>query len=102
MSSAPNAHHVAAEAFRSLRTSITFMAAGGQPLADDDRVGVILVTSPGPGEGKTTVASNLAVAFAETGRSVVVVNSDFRRPVVSPSWPTSGRRCRLAWPASTA
>ena len=79
----PKAHHVAAEAFRSLRTSITFMAAGGQPLADDDRVGVILVTSPGPGEGKTTVASNLAVAFAETGRSVVVVNSDFRRPVVS-------------------
>lgn len=79
----PNAHHVAAEAFRSLRTSITFMAAGGQPLADDDRVGVILVTSPGPGDGKTTVASNLAVAFAETGRSVVVVNSDFRRPVVS-------------------
>ena len=79
----PKAHHVAAEAFRSLRTSITFMAAGGQPLADDDRVGVILVTSPGPGEGKTTIAANLAVAFAETGRSVVVVNSDFRRPVVS-------------------
>jgi Mrp family chromosome partitioning ATPase len=79
----PKAHHAAAEAFRSLRTSITFMAAGGQPLADDDRVGVILVSSPGPGEGKTTIAANLAVAFAETGRSVVVVNSDFRRPVVS-------------------
>ena len=67
----PEEHNAAAEAFRSLRTSITFMAAGGQPLADDDRVGAILVTSPSPAEGKTTIAVNLAAAFAETGRSVV-------------------------------
>ena len=79
----PEEHNAAAEAFRSLRTSITFMAAGGQPLADDDRVGAILVTSPGPAEGKTTIAVNLAAAFAETGRSVVVVNADFRRPLAS-------------------
>ena len=79
----PEEHHAAAEAFRSLRTSITFMAAGGQPLADDDRVGAMLVTSPGPAEGKTTIAVNLAAAFAETGRSVVVVNADFRRPLAS-------------------
>ena len=79
----PEEHHAAAEAFRSLRTSITFMAAGGQPLADDDRVGAILVTSPGPAEGKTTIAVNLAAAFAETGRSVVIVNADFRRPLAS-------------------
>ena len=59
------------------------MAAGGQPLADDDRVGAILVTSPSPAEGKTTIAVNLAAAFAETGRSVVVVNADFRRPLAS-------------------
>jgi Mrp family chromosome partitioning ATPase len=80
---APDQHSTVAEAFRSLRTSVTFMAAGGQPLADDDRVGAVLVTSPSPAEGKTTVAVNLAAAFAETGRSVVVVNSDFRRPVAS-------------------
>lgn len=79
----PDQHSEVAEAFRSLRTSVTFMAAGGQPLADDDRVGTVLVTSPSPAEGKTTIAVNLAAAFAETGRSVVLVNSDFRRPVAS-------------------
>ncbi len=78
----PDQHHAVAEAFRSLRTSITFMAAGGQPLADDDAVGVVLIASPAPGEGKTTIAANLAAAFAETGRSVVVVNADVRRPAL--------------------
>ncbi|MFV0309490.1 MAG: hypothetical protein ACK5OX_17300 [Desertimonas sp.] len=79
----PDQHTEVAEAFRSLRTSVTFMAAGGQPLADDDRVGTVLVTSPSPAEGKTSVSVNLAAAFAETGRTVVLVNSDFRRPVAS-------------------
>jgi succinoglycan biosynthesis transport protein ExoP len=79
----PEQNHGAAEAFRSLRTSLTFMAAGGQPSAADDRVGVLLVTSPAPSEGKTTTAVNLAAAFAETGRRTVVVNADFRRPIIS-------------------
>ncbi len=79
----PEHHHAVAESFRSLRTSITFMAAGGQPQSDDDRVGVILITSPSPAEGKTTTAVNLAAAFAETGRRVLVVNSDFRRPIAT-------------------
>ncbi|MGA9279581.1 MAG: hypothetical protein WBV89_21725, partial [Ilumatobacter sp.] len=79
----PEQNGAAAEAFRSLRTSLTFMAAGGQPSATDDRVGVMLVTSPSPSEGKTTTAVNLAAAFAETGRRVVVVNADFRRPVIT-------------------
>jgi succinoglycan biosynthesis transport protein ExoP len=52
-----------------LRESIT----GGRPQA-------ILVTSPSPGEGKTTVASNLGMALAETGRTVLLVDGDFRRP----------------------
>ena len=39
-----------------------------------------MVTSPGPAEGKTTTAANLAAILAETGRSVLVVNCDFRRP----------------------
>jgi capsular exopolysaccharide synthesis family protein len=43
---------------------------------------VILVTSPGPGEGKTTIASNLAIALAEIGRRVLVIDADFRRPRV--------------------
>ena len=79
----PDQNSAAAEAFRSLRTSLTFMAAGGQPSADNDRVGVLLVTSPSPSEGKTTTAVNVAAAFAETGRRTVVVNADFRRPIIT-------------------
>jgi Mrp family chromosome partitioning ATPase len=79
----PEQHNPAAEAYRSLRTSLTFMAAGGQPSATDDHVGAILVTSPSPAEGKTTTSVNLASAFAETGRSVIIVNSDFRRPMAT-------------------
>jgi capsular exopolysaccharide synthesis family protein len=52
-----------------LRESVT----GGRPQA-------ILVTSPSPAEGKTTVASNLGMALAETGRNVLLVDGDFRRP----------------------
>jgi Mrp family chromosome partitioning ATPase/capsular polysaccharide biosynthesis protein len=80
---APTEHDPAAEAFRSLRTSITFMATGGRPAGEDPRIGTVLVTSPSPAEGKTTVAVNLAAAFAETGRTVLLVNADFRRPAVS-------------------
>jgi len=79
----PDQHTGIAESFRSLRTSLTFMTSGGQPSGPDDRLGVILITSPGPAEGKTTTAVNLAAAFAETGRRVVIVNADFRRPVAS-------------------
>ena len=99
---APTEHHPAAEAFRSLRTSITFMAAGGHPLADDDRVGAVLVTSPSPAEGKTTIAVNLAAAFAETGRSVVLVNADFRRPCRRRSVTDERPPLPAASPASTA
>jgi capsular exopolysaccharide synthesis family protein len=41
---------------------------------------IILVTSPGPAEGKTTVVQNLGIALAETGRRVLLVDADFRRP----------------------
>jgi capsular exopolysaccharide synthesis family protein len=40
----------------------------------------ILITSPGPAEGKTTVIQNLGIALAETGAKVLLVDADFRRP----------------------
>ena len=61
------------EAYRSLRTSIQFLSL-------DRTVQTILVTSAGPGEGKSTTLANLAVTFAEAGREVIVVDGDLRRP----------------------
>jgi capsular exopolysaccharide synthesis family protein len=63
-----------AESFRLTLTSILLMSRGGhQPK-------IIVVTSPGPGEGKTTVVSNMAVAIAESGRKVLIIDADLRRP----------------------
>lgn len=63
----------AAEAYRTLRAALQFMTI-------DATIDVLQVTSANPGEGKTTTAANLAVAMAMTGRSVVVVDGDLRRP----------------------
>jgi len=65
-----------AEAFRSIRTNITF-ASVDKPLRR------ILVTSATPGDGKTTVVTNLAVTLAQGERKVVLIDSDLRRPQVN-------------------
>jgi capsular exopolysaccharide synthesis family protein len=62
-----------AEAFRALRTSIMLSRAGGGPK-------VILVTSCIPGEGKTTLTTNLAIAFAQHDKKVIIIEADMRRP----------------------
>lgn len=62
-----------AEAFRSLRTSIGFSALT-TPIRS------LIVTSAGPGEGKTFVAANLAVTLAQSGKQVVLVDTDLRKP----------------------
>jgi non-specific protein-tyrosine kinase len=62
-----------AEAFRTLRTGLEF-APGEQPLR------TLLVTSPEDEAGKTTVAANLAAAFAQAGGQVLLVDADVRRP----------------------
>ncbi|HVM55173.1 MAG TPA: polysaccharide biosynthesis tyrosine autokinase [Acidimicrobiales bacterium] len=62
----------AAEAFRSLRTSIQF-------LGSDVPVRSIMITSPSAGEGKSSTAANLAIAFAQSGARVVAVDGDLRR-----------------------
>jgi succinoglycan biosynthesis transport protein ExoP len=63
-----------AEAFRSVLTSILFVGENGS------RPRVLVFTSASPGEGKTTVVSNLAIAIAEIRRKVVIIDADLRRP----------------------
>lgn len=63
------------EAYRSLRTSIDFSAI-------DEKVQVIMLTSAGPGEGKSTTATNLAVTYAQSDRKVLVIDADLRKPTM--------------------
>lgn len=64
-----------AEAYRSLRTSLQYLGVG-------KKIGMLQVTSPTVGEGKSTVVANLAVALAQAGMEVIVVSCDLRRPFV--------------------
>jgi polysaccharide biosynthesis transport protein len=109
----------AADAYRRLRARLTEVA-GRLELTS------IMVVSPGPGEGKSTTAANLAVALAESGREVLLVSADLRRPRIhelfglqnesglsdilldglpettGESWPTDDRRPTLLQLWSTA
>lgn len=64
-----------AEQFRSLRTNIVF-----SPFSNE--IKSIVVTSSLPGEGKSTVVSNLAVEMASSGKHVVIIDCDFRKPTI--------------------
>ena len=63
-----------AEAFRTLRTTIEL---SGEQLSK-----TILVTSSRTGEGKTTIASNLAAIYSQSGKRVILVDADLRRPAI--------------------
>jgi capsular exopolysaccharide synthesis family protein len=63
-----------AEAFRAVLTSILFVGENGS------RPKMLVVTSCGPGDGKTTVVSNLGIAMAEIRRRVLIIDADMRRP----------------------
>lgn len=69
---------VSAEDVRRLRTNLSFADTENDVLGN-----VIIVTSSGPEEGKTTVSLNLATAFAETGSKVLLIDTDIRKPSVS-------------------
>lgn len=65
----------AAEAYRVLRTNIQFGTL-------DQPAQALLISSAGPGDGKTTTVANLAVAIAQTGQRVIIVDADLRRPAI--------------------
>ncbi len=69
----PHSHF--AEAFRTFRTSIKF-------LADDTESRLIFITSTRSSEGKSTIASNLATVYAQSGRSVLLIDADLRNPSI--------------------
>lgn len=64
-----------AEAFRTLRTNLDFASV-------DTPLRRLLITSAEPGEGKSTIAANIAVAFAQAGKKVILIDADMRRPSV--------------------
>ncbi|WZH37559.1 MAG: polysaccharide biosynthesis tyrosine autokinase [Microbacterium enclense] len=65
-----------AEALRELRTNIQFMDVDNPPRT-------IVVTSPLPGDGKSTTSANLAIVLAANGQRVVLIDGDLRRPMVA-------------------
>jgi capsular exopolysaccharide synthesis family protein len=65
----------ASEAYRTLRTNLLYALVDNPPK-------VIVLTSPGPGEGKSTTCANLGVVLAQAGREVLIVDCDLRKPVM--------------------
>lgn len=72
------------EAYRTIRTNIEFSSI-------DTEVRKMLVTSSGPGEGKSTTASNLAIAFAQSGKRTLLIDGDLRKPTVFKLFSLSNR-----------
>lgn len=69
-----NPNGIRAETIRRLRTNLQFVNAASEPSR------ALLVTSSLPGEGKSTTAANLAIALADAGSRVLLVDADLRRP----------------------
>ncbi|MHA7966138.1 CpsD/CapB family tyrosine-protein kinase [Paenibacillus sp. CAU 1782] len=72
------------ESYRSLRTNIDYSAI-------DEKIQVIMVSSAGPGEGKTTTITNLAITYAQSERKVVLIDADLRKPTAHHNFSISNR-----------
>jgi Mrp family chromosome partitioning ATPase len=77
----PDRHDQLSDAYRTLRSVL--LVTGGERESESRRSPITAVLSACPGDGKTSVAANLAAAFAESGRRTVAVNTDFRRPALN-------------------
>ncbi|MCD6377232.1 MAG: polysaccharide biosynthesis tyrosine autokinase [Planctomycetes bacterium] len=73
-----------AEAFRQVRTNLLFSGPA-------QRRRSILITSPAPGDGRTTVVMNLAASAALAGMKVLVVDANFRRPAIGDMFPQANQ-----------
>jgi len=80
-----NATEPISEMFRLVRNNIQFMVSGSEK-------NVILITSSISGEGKTFIASNLALSFALTGKRTLVIGADIRRPVLAKNFNKNNSR----------
>ncbi len=74
----------ASEIYRMIQTNLKFLAVKRQPK-------VILMTSSVPGEGKSTVAANLAAAMAQLGRKVLLIDGDLRKASQHDLWQISNK-----------
>jgi capsular exopolysaccharide synthesis family protein len=72
------------EAFRTIRMNVRYAADPARPLA-------FTITSPGPGDGKSLISSNLALSFAESGARTLLIDADIRRGELSKVFGTSSR-----------
>jgi capsular exopolysaccharide synthesis family protein len=80
---ASDPHSPPAESFRQLRTNLEFLRIPDDSAVDRAGAHVVAVTSSLSGEGKSTISVNLAVALAETGARVLLLDADLRRPTVA-------------------